>query len=378
MKSVRPILLFLLLLFSLTEGQVVLRITSLPKDTPKNAKIYMASNLNGWNPKDSLYELKRDVDGSYTTLIPSNSGTVGYKFTLGSWETAEANEKGNAIDNRTLIVSNKPSTVLQAISSWQQAKIRNNTASPNVKILSENFAIPQLKTTRRIWIYLPQDYANSDKRYPVVYMEDGQNLFNEALSFAGEWKADETMDALADTGKQAIIVGIDNGGADRLNEYSPWENPKYGGGHGEHYADFLAQTLKPFIDKNYRTLPQPKNTALVGSSMGGLISFYTGLKYPQKFGKLGIFSPSFWFAKNDVLSYVRKNSKVIKKSKFYFLAGKKESAEMVSDIEDVVNEMVKKRISTSHIKVKIDDNGTHSEQYWSQEFGAAYLWLFAR
>ena len=210
-------------------------------------------------------------------------------------------------------------------------------------------------------------------------MQDAQNLFNDATSFSGEWKIDETLNQLfAEGNPDAIVVGIENGGAERLNEYSPWKNDKYGGGKGDAYTEFLGKTLKPFIDKNYRTLPQAKNTALIGSSMGGLISFYAGLKYPEKFGKLGIFSPSFWFNFKDLNFFVNKNSKKLKHTKFYFLAGKKESENMVSDIEKVIPVLIKKGVPKENIKTKFDEDGTHSESYWSREFGAAYLWLFKK
>jgi alpha-glucosidase len=110
--------------------------------------------------------------------------------------------------------------------------------------------------------------------------------------------------------------------------------------------------------------------------MGGLISFYAGLKYPEKFGKLGIFSPSFWFDFKSLNFFVNNNSKKIKHSKFYFLAGSKESENMVSDIEKILPILIKKRVPEFNIKTKFDEDGIHSESYWSKEFGAAYLWLF--
>ncbi len=367
---------FFLLSFGSLAAQVRLVVTS-PANTPENARIFMASSLNNWNPTDSGFELKKNAAGKYELEIPENSGKVEYKFTQGSWETTEGNESGKGIENRTFTFTGTPQIIENTILSWAKPEPKKHTASKNVTILSENFGVPQLETTRRIWIYLPVDYQSSKKKYPVIYMHDGQNLFDNLTSFSGEWQVDETMDKLFQEGEnQAIIVGIDNGGSERLNEYSPWENTKYGGGKGDLYADFLAQTLKPYIDKNYRTLASAKNTGLIGSSMGGLISFYTGLKYPEKFGKLGVFSPSFWFANSDLNLYISEYSKFLKKSKIYFLAGRKESAEMVTDIEKVAPILIRKGICRKNIKTKFDDYGTHSESYWAKEFPAAYLWLF--
>ena len=305
--------IFLFFLYSGLQSQVILDITSVPKDTPENARIFVASSLNSWNPNDPKFELKKNEWGNYSIEIPEGSGKAEYKFTRGSWETAEGDENGNGRENRVFHFNGKPQSLDNQILSWEKTQPKRNTASANVKILSENFWIPQLKTSRKIWIYLPENYATTKESYPVIYMEDGQNLFNESTSFSGEWKVDEAMDSLFTMGKRnAIIVGIENGGPERLNEYSAWNNAKYGGGKGELYADFLANTLKPFIDKTYRTLPKAKNTGLIGSSMGGLISFYTGMKYPDKFGKLGIFSPSFWFARNELMWFVEQNSTKIK------------------------------------------------------------------
>lgn len=361
------------------QSQVLLKITSLPKDTKTDAPIFIANSFNNWNPGDEKFQLKKDSEGNYTIEIPENNGTFEYKFTQGSWQTAEGDENGYKSGNRKIVFSGKQQTVENQIISWEEIGTKRNTASQNVKVLSDNFKIPQLNTTRKIWIYLPPDYESSEKKYPVIYMHDAQNLFDDSTSFSGEWKVDETLNDLFKTQKpSAIVVGIENGGGERLNEYSPWKNEKHGGGKGDEYADFLAETLKPYIDKNYRTLVQAKNTALIGSSMGGLISFYTGLKYPEKFGKLGIFSPSLWFEFKELNNFIQQNSRKIKKTKFYFLGGKQESENMVSDIQKIIPVLMQKKVPKDHIKAQFDADGTHSEAYWSREFGAAYLWLFEK
>ena len=372
-------MILLMLISTGCNSQVFIKITLLPKDTPENARIFMAGSLNKWNPGDPDFELKKDNSGNFTIQIPKNAGTVEYKFTQGNWETAEGDENGNKLDNRKLVIGETAQTIENQILSWEETIDKKNTASDNVRVLSENFSIPQLKTTRKIWIYLPLDYSTSNKKYPVIYMQDAQNLFNDATSFSGEWKVDETLNQLfKDRKPTAIVVGIENGGAERIDEYSPWKNEKYGGGKGDAYTEFLAKTLKPYIDKTYRTLPQAKNTALIGSSMGGLISFYAGLKYPDKFGKLGIFSPSFWFNFKDLNFYLNKNVKKLKSTQFYFLSGTKESEDMVSDIQKIIPILLKKGVPATNIRTKFDEDGTHSETYWSREFGAAYLWLFQK
>ena len=185
---------------------------------------------------------------------------------------------------------------------WSQEK--KSTATENVKIISENFDVPQLKTTRRIWIYLPKDYETSHKKYEVMYLQDAQNLFDDATSYAGECQVDETLNKIFEkTGKSLIVVGIDNGGEKRIEELSPYKNAKYGGGNGDNYVKFIVETLKPFIDKNYRTKPQRKYTTIGGSSLGSLISVYAAVKYPETFGKVLAFSSAFWFNAKDLNAY---------------------------------------------------------------------------
>ncbi|MGC4128712.1 MAG: alpha/beta hydrolase-fold protein [Bergeyella sp.] len=370
----------LFLLLSIFIGsQIRITVVSLPENTPKNAKIYIASSLNGWKPDDENFLLKKNQQGEYFLEIPESKGSFEYKFTQGNWESSEADAHGKPAENRRLSFSGTAQNIENKILSWSRPAEKRSTASPNVKVLSENFHIPQLNTSRKMWIYLPPGYDSSKKKYPVIYMLDGQNIFDDATSFSGEWKVDETLDSFSKSGKtEAIVVGIDNGGGERLNEYSPWKNPQYGGGKGGLFTEFLVKTLKPFIDKNYRTLPQPKNTALIGSSMGGLISLYAGTRHPEVFGKLGIFSPAFWFAEKDLHQYLIQNKTKLGSTRFYFLGGKNEDENLVSDIEETVEILKKKNIPEKNILIKIDEDGTHTEGYWAREFPKALDWLFGK
>ena len=352
-------------------AQITFKIVELPENTNQNPKLFLASNLNNWNPNDSQYEFKKDSEGSFILTIPTPSQKVEYKITQGNWETAEDSP------NRTLEVSNSSKTIELKIQNWTQPKEKKHTTTSNVKILSENFKIPQLNKTRKIWIYLPPDYEKSNKKYPVIYMHDGQNLFDEFTSFSGEWSVDETLNEIfSETGESAIVIGIDNGGETRLAEYSPWNNEKYKTkGEGNLYLEFLTKTLKPYIDKTYRTQKQASKTMIMGSSMGGLISLYASVKYPTVFGKTGIFSPAFWFVSKDLKAYLNKNQSNLKNSKFYFVAGKNEDETMAPEIETVNESLLKKSVPEKNIVVKIDEDGTHSENYWKRELKQALIWL---
>lgn len=245
-----------------------------------------------------------------------------------------------------------------------------HTASANVRIIDPAFYIPQLHRTRRIWLFLPEGYVKSKKKYPVLYMHDGQNLFDAATSFSGEWEIDKTLNTFPDP---CIVVGIDNGGALRMNEYNPFDTHQFGKGEGRAYLEFIVKTLKPFIDKNYRTLRRTEDTYIAGSSMGGLISFYAGIFYPKLFGRIGIFSPSFWAAPDIEAILKSLKPKKLSDQHYYFYGGGAENATMISDILKVMDLIQK--YARPEIEVVIKPGGYHSEDCWRQEFPAFYQWL---
>ncbi|MBN8566741.1 MAG: alpha/beta hydrolase [Flavobacteriales bacterium] len=374
----RNISLFIFLISSLLlQAQVTLRITSIPNNTPLGATIYLAGSINNWTPGNSAFIMQPDGLGAFQITIPEGTGTVEYKFTRGSWPTVEGNANGGFLPNRSFTFTGNPQTINLSILSWEDLGGGNNsTAASNVQILSPSFFMPQLNRNRRIWLYLPPDYFTSTKHYPVLYMKDGQNLFDNQTSFSGEWQVDETLNTLFNQGDYgAIVVGIDNGGSERLNEYSPWVNPQYGGGQGDAYMAFVAETLKPYIDENFRTRPEPEMNALIGSSMGALIATYGACEYPNAFRKIGSFSPAYWFALTPLTTYISSVPN-LNQQRVYFVAGQNESSTMVPNITTIRTTMQNNGLTTNNTFTKIDANGTHSESYWRNEFGAAYQWLF--
>ena len=253
---------------------------------------------------------------------------------------------------------------------------KEKTATENVSVLEQEFVIPNLNNiSHKIWVYVPPNYTTSNKKYPVIYMHDAQNLFDATTSYAGEWKVDETLnDLYKTTGKGFIVVAVENGGAERINEYTPWEHKKYGGGKGEFYIYFLKNTLKPYIDATYRTKKQAKHTAIIGSSLGGLISYYGGLKYPKTFGKIGALSTSFWFS--DAIEDFTKNYGKNKKSKLYLLVGEKEGKDVVVNTEKYKNLLIETGFKSKNITSKINPDGAHNEAFWSAEFLEVIQWLY--
>jgi alpha-glucosidase len=230
---------------------------------------------------------------------------------------------------------------------------------------------PQLQTTKKIWLYLPENYTQTTKKYPVLYLHDAQNLFDATTSYAGEWRIDETLDSLK---AEVIIVGIEHGNEKRIDELTPYRNEKYGGGKGTQYLDFLVSQLKPYIDTHFRTKTGRYHTGIGGSSLGGLLSYYATLKYPKIFGKAMVFSPAFWI--NPEVYTFTEHTKTVK-SKIYFMCGDSESESMVNDMERMIMALNVTRCSCLHLtKMKIIANGKHNEKLWAKEFAKAYLWLF--
>ncbi|MCA9794119.1 MAG: alpha/beta hydrolase, partial [Candidatus Eremiobacteraeota bacterium] len=164
-----------------------------------------------------------------------------------------------------------------------------------------------LGNTRDFYVYLPPGYGEDpNRRYPVLYLQDGQNVFDRRTAFMGrEWGVDEVADELIRKGEieDLIIVGVSNTPA-RMDEYSQVKDPDYGGGHADDYGHFLVDEVKPFIDANYLTDTRPASTTVAGSSMGGLVSLFLAFQYPHVFGMAGALSPSLWWASGDLAARI--------------------------------------------------------------------------
>ena len=204
-------------------------------------------------------------------------------------------------------------------------------------------------------------------------MHDAQNLFDASTSYAGEWNIDETLDSI---NAQVIVIGVEHGGDKRIDELTPFKNQKYGGGKADDYLDFIVNTLKPKVDAIYRTKSSAKNTAIFGSSLGGLVSFYAALQYPAVFGKVGCFSPAFWINKKEIFRKMEDTPKFT--TKIYLLCGDKEdSGAMVSDMKEMETLINSKRCECKKLnKSVIVKEGEHNEKLWRNAFAKAYLWLF--
>lgn len=371
--------------------------------------LYVSFSLDGW-PADGR-ALGRIADGLYsgTWTLPVGR-TIEYKFLRkASWNTVEKDAAGRELPNRSLTVRGDVAeqVVFHAVARWADgeagasrayefsetdegsAAARTSTLTGDIRF-HERFRSPQLDNERTLIIYLPPGYdEHTAQRYPVLYLHDGQNLFDAKTAFAGvEWRADETAQRLIKSGKitPLIIVGIYNT-PDRVEEYTPVRDAKRGGGRGDRYLDFIASNVKPFIDKTYRTKPGRRDTALGGSSLGGLISLHALLKHSDVFGKAAAISPSLWWADRSLLDRVRKAELKrpfrlwldMEAPRGFNRAAPSNYTGELRDAHDLVEILRRKTLpDDSAFHFEPVEGARHHERDWAARFDRVLLYLFGK
>ena len=250
-----------------------------------------------------------------------------------------------------------------------------HTVVGNVQVL-DAVASPQLGNARPLLVYLPPSYATAERRYPVLYMHDGQNLFDRATSFGEEWEVDQTLEAASRDGLEAIVVGIPNMGRERADEYSPFIDPQRGGGKGDRYLDFLIDTVKPIIDEDFRTLPERATTGIAGSSMGALVSVYALFRRPDTFGMAGIMSPALWFAGRAIFDFVETAPFV--PGRIYLDCGTREGAAELRDVRRLRDLLGRKGYRQRRDLLCVIEKGAgHDEHAWAHRLPRALRFLLA-
>jgi predicted alpha/beta superfamily hydrolase len=249
--------------------------------------------------------------------------------------------------------------------------------------LHRRFASHFLSTRRDLIVYVPPGYDESDARYPVLYLQDGQNLFDPATAFGGQdWRADLTADGMISKGeiRPVIIVGVYNTGVRRISEYTPTRDRRLRkGGKADRYAQMLAREIKPFIDHEYRTLKGARHTGVGGSSLGALVSLITGLEYPRVFGQLAVMSPAVWWDERAILNKVRAY-RSRSRARIWLDIGTAEGEDPRQIVEDarMLRGVLLETGWSEGINLdyhEIQDAG-HSEAAWAARFGAVLSYLF--
>jgi predicted alpha/beta superfamily hydrolase len=375
------------------EVPVVFRVT-VPATTPKGAKIYLAGSLAALGEwKSDGKPLKLTDDGRYAGVVLLSPGaSLEYKVTMGTWALVEKDAKGGERPNRNLRVDRKDMiNVDLEVESWPAANPapqppRKKTITGTVQV-HDKFASEILGNSRNVLVWLPPGYADEpSRRYPVLYLQDGQNVFDEQTSaFGSEWKADETADRLIGSQKipPILIVAIANT-PDRINEYTPVADDTHkSGGGGLKYERFLIEELKPFIDKIYRTKPERESTAIGGSSLGGLLAMETTLDHPEVFSRCAALSPSIWWGNDRLLADVKAHAPAARRGKFWIDMGTKEDAPKDGSSPSV--ERAKKLgkalndaglVAEQDYHLEIIEGGKHQEADWAGRFERVLVYLF--
>jgi predicted alpha/beta superfamily hydrolase len=240
---------------------------------------------------------------------------------------------------------------------------------------------PQRHSRRDVDVYLPSSYA-SGVRYPVVYLQDGQNLSDPASAFAGTWELEATIERLAWGGLEAIFVGIHHTGRGRLAEYSPFADARHGGGQADAYLEFVVHTLKPRIDRTFNTRRDRESTVILGSSMGGLVSLYAYFRYPSVFSRAGVMSPSIWFGQGAIVRFIEEAR--VPRGRIYLDVGTGEGAGTLRDVRRLGRVLVRKGFrrrrhpaSSSALRYVEDHGARHTEGAWAFRLQGALEFLLS-
>lgn len=371
--------------------QAVFNVT-IPEPVPEGAHVSIGTNFNDWNPADTAwfmdkvddlhYQLAVDIDAQYIGKVVQYKYTIQMEGQDSIWAQVEGGATGGEIDNRTFTLGAENNVVNDTVAMFKNQTGMNSVTGGTLEMFKLDMPQYSDGRTRNIRVWIPEGYDPSDteKKYPVLYMHDAQNLFDSYTSFAGEWMVDEAISDMIGQGYEgAIVVGIDNS-SDRINEYTPdWpdvdastaDDPS-----GDKYAAFIVETLKPYIDSHYNVRTDKASTGIGGSSMGGLISYYIGLEYPDVFGQVLVFSPSFWLFSEDTIGSVISakdfsDGKNLPKM-FLYVGGEASIAPYIGFVKDA---MIQAGYPEEKLNSLVDDTQTHSESAWSKYFPEAYQWL---
>lgn len=391
-------------------GEVAVRLIVEAPTVPADDGVVFAAGgsdaLGMWRPDGLKLVAAEGRPGRFVGSFKAKAGErIEYKFTRGSWETVEKAADGSERGNRALEIPDDPTLtsldVNCTVERWADSATTpaGPMATPAHTITGDlrshsDFESKILKNRRDILVWLPPGYdapENAERRYPALYLHDGQNVFDAATSFSGEWRADETATLLINAGRiePLIIVGIPNMGSGRIDEYTPTQAALPGaselrGGLGLDYARFLVEELRPFIDATYRTDPRAARTGVGGSSLGGLISLSICHDYPDVFGLCMAMSTSFWWDDNAIRSEYEADPGLARQVRYWLDAGSAEKGAGTSDSQTYVQglydfaDVLEKAGLTYRrdYQYLVVEGAAHNEAAWADRFDDALIFLY--
>ncbi|QRN97433.1 carbohydrate esterase [Archangium violaceum] len=368
-------------------------IVAVPDITPPDAEVWLSGNqpeLGNWN--GAGVKLYKAVNNSYATTLTFAAGTsLAFKATRGSWETVEKSAEGREVGDHTFKTGGGFERVSITVGSWADfgSVPPPQVLTGKIEYLKDVTSTLTTLKKRDVIIWLPPGYDANDTttRYPVLYMHDGQNLMDATTAAYGfEWGVDETAQKLVEEGKvePLIIVGVYNT-SDRGPEYTQVPDPRYpevdgaNGGRADDYGRFLAEELKPMIDKKYHTKTDAQSTGLAGSSLGGLVSMYLGMTRSETFGRLGVVSPSVFWGQKDIITKV----KALEQKpalRIWLDIGTEEGGngqETVADTRELYDALVGEGwVAGSDLKYTEKEGAGHNEASWAARFGDILQYLY--
>lgn len=388
MRYLTPPLLLIALIAAAARAEDPIRIevrVAVPPGT--EGDVYLAGDrpeLGGWKP-DGVKMSRTGGDRYACTLSLPKGTAIEFKFTRGTWATVEKGSGGEEVPNRRAGVDRDGTVIETKVERWSSGgpATKASTRTGDIRV-HDGLESKILGNRRRVWVYLPPGYGSSQDRYPVLYMHDGQNVFDNATSNAGEWQADEAAEQLIRAGKihPLIIVAIDNAGDARLDEYGPTREALVShGGRADDYARFLIQEVKPFIDRTYRTRAGRNDTAIAGSSVGGLFSLYMARRHPAVFSKFGVVSPSLWWDRMNLLRQLQSDTAWTRDARFWVDMGTKEAP---APATTALTRQLVKTLADAGLKegegfryVEAEGKG-HNEAAWAERFPPMLLFFYGK
>jgi predicted alpha/beta superfamily hydrolase len=367
---------------------IVRFVVTAPDDTPADTSVYLAGSLPAvGNWKANGVRLERQDDGTYFADITLEVGTtLEYKFNCGTWETVEKSANASDIVNRSITIGVNPTRIDTTIERWAGADAITEPASTVVGTLERHeidSAALGAKRTLRVW--LPPDYdANAATKYDVLYMHDGQNCFDCATSaFGHEWEIDETLTEFIAEKKvrPIIVVGIDNGGAKRIDEMTFDADANHGGGHAGAYAKFLLEEVRPFVEKTYHVNAGREHTFLGGSSLGGLVSLEIARRNPDQFAGVIAMSPSLWWNDQSLPKAIEHDAGGLKNTRVWIDMGTREAGDAHATEKNAADVTGAKRLDAAlnargiEHHLEIAEGAQHNEEAWAKRFPDAIRYL---
>jgi predicted alpha/beta superfamily hydrolase len=359
----------------------------------RDSGVYVAGNLiaPAWQP--AARAMTRSADGRSTVTLELPAGaTLEYKFTRGSWATVERTADGADLPNRRITVT-AGLAIVDTVRAWAAGAPSARASTRTGRFVDHrDIASVHLATPRTVTVHLPPGYddpANRTTRYAVLYMHDGQNLFDRATGFGGqEWEMDETAGRLARDGRiePLIIVGIDNTGA-RMTEYTPAGRAGAAGRSGEDYLRFIVDELKPMIDRRYRTKPEREHTGVAGSSLGGLVSLMMALRRPDIFGKAGVISASLFWNGGALLTEAAANPAALRQVRYWVDMGTREGGTARGDTIPTAVRNARRLVASlgaagltaarDYFYLEVP-GGEHNERSWAARMDRMLVFLYPR